>query len=328
MSDAGHIDLERSVDSIQIGVRQDRELGDLSALKRSIKDLGLLQPITITPDGTLLCGRRRLAAIKELGWPTVKVWVRSGISDTLHSLLAWQDENALHKPLSIIESADLYRELHTLIAEDALRRQRMTQFGADAAGGPAGAANLAGPSRPGDARRQAAETITGRASYTRLEMVNALQDLAADETESDTIRLLAESAIGQIRAGAPVTRTFGEVRNVRESANVTAADEDELERLAREALERIKQPRTRRSGSSPTPKRKRSTRAFVHIWTDMHGWSERYDADEVGPELTDTEWAQFERAIEEITDFHATALAARAHGGRGKPEPDAHLHLV
>ena len=77
----------------------------------SIARDGLLQPITITPDGMLICGARRLAAIRQLGWKTVNVWVRSGISTTLGQLLAEQDDNLLHKPLTPVEEASLYLSL-------------------------------------------------------------------------------------------------------------------------------------------------------------------------------------------------------------------------
>ncbi|PNB15217.1 ParB N-terminal domain-containing protein, partial [Pseudomonas sp. DP16D-E2] len=89
---------------------------------------GLLQPITITPDGLLVCGVRRLAAIKQLGWRTVNVWVRSAISDRLGHLLAEQDDNQLHKTLTPLEAAGLYREIKTLMAEDAARREAAGQF--------------------------------------------------------------------------------------------------------------------------------------------------------------------------------------------------------
>src|SRR3546814_8785142 len=98
---------------------------------RPIERLGLLQPVTITPDGMLVCGHRRLAAVKQLGWPTLRVWVRTGVSDHLTQLLAEQDENTMHRPLSPLDAARLYRELKELLAEDAARRQRATRFGAD-----------------------------------------------------------------------------------------------------------------------------------------------------------------------------------------------------
>jgi hypothetical protein len=52
------------------------------------------------------------------------VWVRSDVSDRLGHLLAEQDDNAEHKPLTQVEAAGLYRELTQLMREDAERRQQ------------------------------------------------------------------------------------------------------------------------------------------------------------------------------------------------------------
>ena len=92
MSDKGFVELERQIDSITIGQRHRRHPGDLTKLMESLNRVGLLQPVTITPDGYLICGYRRLAAAKQLGWRTMRVWVRSGISDELTRLLAERDE--------------------------------------------------------------------------------------------------------------------------------------------------------------------------------------------------------------------------------------------
>src|SRR3954447_22189006 len=172
----GHIELERSVDSIVVGVRHRRNpCEDIEPLMASIKKLGLLQPVTITPDGVLVCGARRLAAVKRLGWRTLKVWVRSGISDELNRLLAQQDENEQRKPLNQLEQAALFRELRRLIAEDAQRRQKASRFGAD--GRPPGSDGPGESPGPlpgllpghGDSRHQAALAVTGKASYHLLE---------------------------------------------------------------------------------------------------------------------------------------------------------------
>lgn len=48
---SGHIEVERRLDSITVGVRHRKDPGDIAALMRSIEQVGLLQPITITPDG-------------------------------------------------------------------------------------------------------------------------------------------------------------------------------------------------------------------------------------------------------------------------------------
>ena len=89
----GGIELERTVASIHVGARHRGDLGDIDTLAASIEREGLLQPITISPDGFLVCGARRLAAIKQLGWDTMRVWVRSGISDPL-AYLRWAGTRA------------------------------------------------------------------------------------------------------------------------------------------------------------------------------------------------------------------------------------------
>ena len=52
----GHIELDRTVDSIIVGNRHRTDLGDLDALVESIARDGLLQPLTVTIDGVLVCG--------------------------------------------------------------------------------------------------------------------------------------------------------------------------------------------------------------------------------------------------------------------------------
>ncbi|WP_297105051.1 ParB N-terminal domain-containing protein [Tessaracoccus sp.] len=162
----GSIQLDRTVDSILVGTRHRADLGDIDALAASIERDGLLQPLTITIDGVLVCGARRLAAIKRLGWRTVNVWVRSGLSDRLGQLLAEQDDNMLHKPYTQLEAAGLYREIKQVMAEDAARRKAATQFSSENQPGDDGPGKFPGPSGAlGDARELAAAMIPGGASY-------------------------------------------------------------------------------------------------------------------------------------------------------------------
>jgi len=65
--------LWQAINSIKIGKRFRKDLGDIDALARSINEVGLLHPIVITPDGELLAGQRRLEACKKLGWEEVPV---------------------------------------------------------------------------------------------------------------------------------------------------------------------------------------------------------------------------------------------------------------
>lgn len=321
MSKNGHIELERSVTSIVIGVRHRTEMGDLGPLMTSIQRLGLLQPITITPDGVLLCGRRRLEAVKQLGWRTLRVWVRSGLSDNLTSLLAQQDENTLHKPLAPLEAASLYRELKKVMAEDAARRQKATQFGAqrdvqrDREEGD-GAADSASPATStGTSRRQAAETVTGNASYSRLEQIAALENIAADSDQPETIRRLAAAELKGIGEGGPVNPAYERVQAAIRDARLNTPDDGagEMEHLAAEALARLREGKKPERRLHPRPGR-RGLRSFLLTWTELDGWTSSYDPDEIGLALSESGWKMFERAVQETTAFADAARRARAAG--------------
>lgn len=332
----GHIELERNLDSIRIGVRHRKDPGDIEALMRSIEETGLLQPITITPEGVLVCGWRRLEAVRRLGWRTLKVWVRSGISDELSRLLAQQDENAQRKPLTELEAAHLHRELTMLLHEDAARRQEATRFGSHVdlskdSGGDNGAAPGAGPRGSGDARRQAAEAITGRASYSTHERVIALEAYANDPTLPTAVRRMAAEAIRSIEAGAPVRPHFDRVKaaaelaadQTRPSDDPGDGPDDELGRLAAEALARVRQEKAR--SSARALKRKptvvashRSLRSFILTWTELEGWSRLYDVAEIAASLKDEEWQRFERVVAESVEF-----AGRLRAARGELVPSA-----
>lgn len=208
MTTPGHIELERAVESIWSGRRHREDYGDIDALVESITRDGLLQPITITPDGMLICGARRLAAIRRLGWKTVNVWVRSGISTTLGQLLAEQDDNLLHKPLTRTEEAALYAELKALMVEDATGRQEASRFTSKQENPRShGGATVAPPSAGsiGKTREQAALMVTGRNAYTSLERINELQNLAADPAQTDDVQQRAREELDRIDAGGSIT---------------------------------------------------------------------------------------------------------------------------
>ena len=60
------------IDDVVIGERHRRDLGDLELLAESIREKGLLQPIGVTSDATLLFGYRRLLACRDLlGWTAI-----------------------------------------------------------------------------------------------------------------------------------------------------------------------------------------------------------------------------------------------------------------
>jgi len=56
---------------IRIGERHRKDMGDIEELARSIDEIGLLQPIVVEPDGTLIAGERRIRACLMLGWEEI-----------------------------------------------------------------------------------------------------------------------------------------------------------------------------------------------------------------------------------------------------------------
>lgn len=61
------------VSDIKVKNRIRKDLGDLQPLKESIQKLGLLHPILIDLENTLISGERRLESVKILGWEYVDV---------------------------------------------------------------------------------------------------------------------------------------------------------------------------------------------------------------------------------------------------------------
>ncbi len=363
-SSPGHIELERSLESITIGKRHRTDLGDIPALAESIRAEGLLQPITVTPDGALVCGRRRLEALRMLGHRSTNVWVRSNLSDRLSQLLAEQNDNSLHKPLSLIEAESLYRELKVVLAEDAARRQAATRFGAEG-GIPqdsaevCGAAESAAPQTPGEARAQAARMVTGRKSYSMLEELGRLKDLANDERRPEHIRAQAAEEVARIEAGGKVHGAHlrintalsldeldriaadpAQSESVRAQAvslaaevRAAASQEARTAELAALAAEAIARVTTEGLGKGKkrvkTPERPKLTlvmlppRAFVALWTDLDGWTQKYDAEDVAAALTVPEWERAERVLAETVAFFTLMRAARAKATADGPEAHA-----
>ncbi len=60
---------------IKFGERLRRKLGDIDILAQSIKEDGLLYPPLVDEGGNLIDGRRRLAALEQLGIEETEVLI-------------------------------------------------------------------------------------------------------------------------------------------------------------------------------------------------------------------------------------------------------------
>ena len=77
----------------------------VAELVESIREIGLLNPITITNSLQLIAGAHRLEACKQLGWDIIACSVIEG--DSLHLELAEIDENLIRNDLDAISIGEL-----------------------------------------------------------------------------------------------------------------------------------------------------------------------------------------------------------------------------
>ena len=92
--------------------RRETAAHDVRELAESMKALGLLNPVTVSPNRVLIAGLHRLEAAKSLGWTEIECNVRD--LDETRAELAEIDENYVRRGLSSLERADLVKRRKTL----------------------------------------------------------------------------------------------------------------------------------------------------------------------------------------------------------------------
>jgi protein gp37/ParB-like chromosome segregation protein Spo0J len=108
-------------DKIQVVARHRKDLGDIVSLAASIGDVGLINPLTVDSEYILLSGRRRLEALKLLGWKDVPVH----ILDTENPTALEHDENVHRKPFAPSEAVSIGRAVEEIERTKAKERQRL-----------------------------------------------------------------------------------------------------------------------------------------------------------------------------------------------------------
>ena len=104
------------ISEIKAGVKETklrRKDGDISELKKSIQECGLINPITINQNHELLAGRRRFQAIKELGWKETDVRVINSENELFDFKISLE-ENIKRKDLTDVELATAIKEYDEL----------------------------------------------------------------------------------------------------------------------------------------------------------------------------------------------------------------------
>ncbi len=128
------------ISTIQVGRRHRQDLGDIPALARSMKEIGLLQPIGLTPDNRLIFGERRILAARTLGWEEIAV-VRVHIESIVLGEFA---ENELRKDFTPSERVSIGQAIEEYLGnrqgqrtdkEDNETRDQLRQNFAEVAAG-------------------------------------------------------------------------------------------------------------------------------------------------------------------------------------------------
>ena len=108
--------------------RRDTQQRNVEELARSIAAVGLMNPVTVTQDNTLIAGLHRLEAAKLLGWTEIECTVSD--ADGLQAELAEIDENFVRAGLSHRELGDLLlrrKELYEAVHPETRQGQRNGQ---------------------------------------------------------------------------------------------------------------------------------------------------------------------------------------------------------
>jgi ParB family chromosome partitioning protein len=210
-----------SIDDIEVGERSRAELRNIESLAHSIREHSLIQPPVVRRDGgryVLVCGGRRLAAMRSLGWTQTPVVVAESITDELAALYAEGDENTEREPFTVAEAVAHAKRIREAEARAAKERQR--------AAGPAsvakrerredGSAKLAEPSEPEPRHERETRHRTAKATgfgHATLKKAERVLEVADDEAQPEPVRKIARQAAENLNHhGAKVDREYKTVQ--------------------------------------------------------------------------------------------------------------------
>ena len=171
------------IDAIKVDGRFRKDLGDLDSLASSIEARGLIHPPTVDPDLRLLAGRRRIEAMRNLGWTHVEVYVVDRIEDAAERLRVELEENTCRKAMTASEQYALGKRIEELERPKAEARQESTRL---AGRSPDGEPVRSGSAEPDRTTNPTAHAVgdaigTSSAQWKRLKHIG---DRAAEGDEA------------------------------------------------------------------------------------------------------------------------------------------------
>lgn len=150
----------RVIEQITVGDRHRKDLGDIRSLADSVKTVGLLHPVVVTPEGVLVAGGRRLQAVQLLGWTEVPVTV----VDLADVTRGEHDENVMRQDFRPSEAVAIAKALEP-VERAAAKERHIEQAKVNL--GIADTANLAASGKGETRDNVAAYTGIGRTSLAK-----------------------------------------------------------------------------------------------------------------------------------------------------------------
>ena len=199
------------IEAIRVEGRHRTDFGDIAALARSMDDVGLLQPVVITPDLRLVAGERRIRAARSLGWTTIAARVVSNLTEAADLLRAERDENTCRKSMTPTEAESVAAAIEAELRPLAKARQGHGETGP---GRNASAKFAEALPRP----RETAAASTGYSAET-IRKVRKAKQLAAAPDTPEPVREAAAQALAEMDDTGKVDAAYKKVQ-----ALVTASD--------------------------------------------------------------------------------------------------------
>jgi ParB family chromosome partitioning protein len=159
---------------------------DMEGLADSVAEFGVLEPLVLSDERTVVLGTGRLAAARRAGLETVPCIIRPDLADPTRRLLARATENVHRVPLPAHEAAEAMAQLEPVLKAAAAKRKKATEFkgrGVDGRPKRFGGVNLTPPKvkAPTVRKQLAAATGMSEGSVRKLRLIRqaAKEDPAA-----------------------------------------------------------------------------------------------------------------------------------------------------
>lgn len=205
---------------IVVGERHRKDMGDLDALASSIADIGLLQPIGVSPDNRLIFGERRLRACRDiLGLTEVEVRV----IDMPSIVVGENAENEVRKDFTASERVAIARA----IADELGDRKGLNQYS------PEGGQNIADP-RKGE---RTADFAARKAGFGNRETFRQAEHVVT-HAEPELVQAMDEGKVSILAAHRAAKLPAEQQREVAKTGRTLADAERENDRRARERAEK------------------------------------------------------------------------------------------